>query len=165
MQCISPLGLHCACVYVLMFVWDGGKEEREGVRVKWSYQGCAGPAQPFWVHVKKWRKKTKKKTSYCAGLLLRAANTHRHARAHTRTQPPCMTTLHAGTTGWLKTDTDDFFCDLSALLPQTKKEKGSYVHKQQKKKTVFWIRSPNIISQREKGEHSQGTLRITHSQK
>lgn len=111
---------------------------REGREREWELNGLIRDVQVQPSHFecmsKNEEKKTKKKTSYCAGLLLRAANTHRHARAHTRTQPPCMTTLHAGTTGWLKTDTDDFFCDLSALLPQTKKEKGSYVHTQQQKK-------------------------------
>lgn len=87
----------------------------------------------------------KKSASCCAGPPLKEATTPTWPQ-HKYMQE---------TTGWLKTDTGDFFCGLlthrspSALLPQvTKTERKLWcLHT---KRTVLRIRSPNIISQRKK---------------
>lgn len=88
---------------------------------------------------------SERSASYCAGLLLKSSH-HPH-----------MTTVQAGTTtGWLKTDTDDFFCGLLT---------HSLFH--QITKRSFQNQATNHYSTKEKWtvRSTLRTLRITHSQR
>lgn len=45
-----------AYVYVLTFASVRDRGEKNKWESKRSYQGCAGPSEPFWEHVRKWKK-------------------------------------------------------------------------------------------------------------